>query len=83
MNKVLVKLYVPTIGMEYDVWIPLNRRIYNVIKLFVKAIKEFTNGEYNPSKMPVLYNKKSAQLYDINLTVGEAEVRNGTEIILI
>lgn len=83
MNKVLVKLYVPTIGMEYDVWIPLNRRIYTVIKLFVKAINEFTNGEYNPSKLPVLYNKKSAQLYDINLTVGEAEVRNGTEIILI
>lgn len=83
MNKVLVKLYVPTIGKEYDVWIPLNRRIYNVIKLLVKAIKEFTNGEYNPSKLPVLYNKKIAQPYDINLTIGESTIRNGTEIILI
>ena len=83
MNKVLVKLYVPTIGKEYDVGIPLNRRIYNVIRLLVKAIKEFTNGEYNPSKLPVLYNKKTAQPYDINLTIGESTIRNGTEIILI
>ena len=76
MNKVLVKLYVPTIEKEYDIWIPLNRRIY-------KAIKEFTNGEYNPSKFPVLYDRKTAKPYDINLTIGESTIRNGSEIILI
>ena len=83
MNKVLVKLYVPTIEKEYDIWIPLNRRIYTVIKLIVKAIKEFTNGEYNPSKFPVLFDRKTAKPYDINLTIGESTIRNGSEIILI
>ena len=70
MNKVLVKLYVPTIEKEYDIWIPLNRRIYTTIKLIVKAINEFTNGEYNPSKLPVLYDRKTAKPFDINLTIG-------------
>lgn len=83
MNKVLVKLYVPTIGNEYDIWIPLNRRIYNVIKLLVKAINELTNGEYVPKKLPILYDKKTAKSYDINLTIGESRIRNGSEIILI
>lgn len=83
MNKVLVKLYVPTIEKEYDVWIPLNRRIYTTIKLIVKAINEFTNGEYSPSKLPVLYDRKTAKLFDINLTIGESTIRNGSEIILI
>lgn len=83
MNKVLVKLYVPQIGAEYDIWIPLNRRIYNVIKLLVKAIKEFTNGEFDPIKLPELYDRKTAVPYDINLTVGESSIVNGTEMILI
>lgn len=83
MNKVLVKLYVPTIEKEYDVWIPLNRRIYTTIKLIVKAINEFTNGEYSPSKLPVLYDRKTAKPFDINLTIGESTIRNDSEIILI
>ena len=83
MNKVLVKLYVPTIEKEYDVWIPLNRRIYTTIKLIVKAINEFTNGEYSPSKLPVLYDRKTAKPFDINLTIGESTIRNGSEIIII
>ena len=83
MNKVLVKLYVPTIGKEYDIWIPLNRRVYSVIKLIVKAINELTSGEYVPSRLPVLYDKKNAKPYDINLTIWESNIRNGSEIILI
>ncbi len=83
MNKILVKLYVPTIGTEYDIWIPVNRRIHTVIKLIVQTINEFTNGEYAPSKLPILYDKKTAESYDINLTVGESMIKNGSEIILI
>lgn len=83
MNKILVKLLVPKIGLEYDIWIPLNRRIYNVIKLILKALNEFTNGEYNPKELPDLYDRKTGMLYDVNQTVGESSMENGTEIILI
>lgn len=31
MNKVLVKLYVPTIGFQYDIWIPSKSYIYTII----------------------------------------------------
>ena len=40
MNKVLVKLYVPIIEEQYDIWVPLNRKICNVIKLLIKAYFE-------------------------------------------
>ena len=83
MNKVLAKLYIPQMELEYDVWITFNRRIYTVINLIVKGINELTDGEYKPTRMPILYDKKSAMPYDINFTVGETNIRNGTEIILI
>ncbi len=83
MNKVLVKLYVPMLEKQYDVWIPLNRKIYNVINLLMKALYEFSGGYYKTNKMPILYDKLTARAYDINLSVREANIRNGTEVILI
>lgn len=83
MNKILVKVYVPVIEEQYDILIPLNRRIYNVIKLLVKAINELSNGYYEPENEPLLYDKITAIPYDENLSIRESNIRNGTELILL
>ena len=83
MNKIIIKLFVPKIDREYDVFIPTNKRISSVIALLVKAINELSNGSFSPSQMPMLYNKITAQSYDINLTIKESDIRNGSELILI
>ena len=44
MNKVLVKLHVPLLEEVYDIWLPLNKKISNVIILLVKAVNEFCGG---------------------------------------
>lgn len=83
MNKIIVKLYVPKIDKEYDVFIPTNKRISVVISLLVKAINELSNGSFNPTEMPMLYNKLNAQSYDINQTIKESDIRNGSELVLL
>ena len=83
MNQVLVKLYVPDIEKIYDVWIPSHKRIYNVIALLVKAINEMNDNSYKRTEMPSLYDKVSAKMYDINLSIKETDIRNGTELVLI
>lgn len=83
MNKILVKLYVPLLEEIYDVWIPSNKRIYNVIILLVKAINELNNNCYKPRKMPILYDKLTAEAFDVKLKVKDSTIRSGTEIILI
>lgn len=83
MNKVLVKLYVPILEMQFDVWLPISRNVSKIIVLLVKAINEFSGGYYKPSYMPMLYDKITAKSYDINLSVKDNNIRNGTEIVLI
>lgn len=83
MNEVLVKLYVPTIDQQYDIWLPINKKIATIINLLVKAVNEFTKGYYSPNKMPYLYDKVTTNAFDINLRVIDTEIRNGTELILI
>ena len=83
MNKVLVKLNVPLLEKEYDIWLPLNKKISNVIVLLVKDVNEFCGGYYTPKEMPLLYDKITGYAYNVNLTIKDANIKNGTEIILI
>ncbi len=83
MNKVLIKLYVPIIEKEYDMWLPINKKIYNIVRLLEKSVNELCGGYYTPKQMPMLYDKNSAKPYDMNLNVKENNIKNGTEIIMI
>ena len=56
-NKVLVELIVPEIEVAYDVYLPINKRIGNIICLLNKSIAEMTNGAYVGSNKNALYNR--------------------------
>ncbi len=82
-DRVLVKLYVPKMDLQYDIFLPLNRTINDIIVLLSRAINEFVGGEYDPEKTPMLFDKSTAKLFDVNSTVIETTIRNGTELVLI
>ena len=83
MNKILVRLYVPMLDQQYDVKLPLNKTIDRVIDLLVKAVGEFSDDYYKPKKRPILYDKLTAEPYNINLKVKNSGIRNSSEIILM
>lgn len=82
-NKVLIKLYVPIIEEKYDIWIPVGKRINDIVILLSKAINEMTMGGYQPETMPILYNKTSGAYYNINQRVMNTDIINGTELVMI
>lgn len=85
MNKILVRLYVPTIEKQYDIWLPINKKIGNIIILLIKALTDLDGDSYkiNANNFPVLYDKYTSTPYDVHLTVKESTIRNGSELILI
>ena len=83
MNKILVKLYVPVIEKQYDIWLPINKKMHKIVNLLEKSVNELCGGYYTPSTPPMLYDKNSAKPYNMNLTVKKNNIKNGTELILI
>lgn len=83
MNKVLVKVYVPKLEKKFEMWLPLNKRLYNIVSLLVKTIDDFSKGYYKPEGTPSLYDKSTAEEYDLNLLLKDTNIRNGTELVLI
>lgn len=82
-NKVLVQLLVPDIGEEYNVYIPVNKKIGNVIILLTKAINEFEVDIYAKENQNCLYDGATGERYAINDLVRNTNIRNGTKLILM
>ena len=83
MDKVLITLYVPAIGAQYELWISSKANIQSIKELMVRGIKEMTYGEFVPKSPTNLYNKKTGLVYDANETVKNSNIVSGTELILV
>ena len=82
-NKVIVKLVVPEIGESYDVYLPVNKKIGNIVKLLNKAVNEFTNGKYPLSEQNKLYNAITKEYYEYNVVLVQTNIRNGSKLVLL
>ena len=82
-NKVLVELIVPAIDEKYNLFLPINKRIGNIIILLNKALEDMLNGNYIPNDKACLYDKITGEYYDANIILRESNIRNGSVLILI
>ena len=82
-NKILVEVFVPMLGEEYDVFIPINKKIGNVIRLINEGIVDLSNGCFPIKKNILLYSKVNGQVLDPNKNVKEVGLVNGSQVILL
>ncbi len=82
-NKILIGLYVPLIEKSYDIYIPINKKIGTVKKLIEDGLRELTDNSYIIKEDSNFYNKENGQIYDVNKTVRETDLENGSKILLI
>lgn len=82
-NKVLIKLLVPEIDAEYDIFVPINIRIGTLIFLINSSLNEVSNGLYDPKNSRELYSVDDGSAYTKDLLIRETNIRNGSKIIFL
>lgn len=82
-NKVLVEILVPSIEEKYDVYLPINKKVGNVINLIMNAIIESSNGVFTSSNTVCLYNSVTGDKYDMDKLVYDTDIRNGSILVLM
>ncbi len=82
-NKILIELEIPLIEKKYDLFIPINKKIGTIKHLIENALVELTDNAYVPRDDSNFYSKETGQIFDVNKTVRDTELRNGSRIILI
>ena len=82
-NKILVILNVPEIDDVFDLYIPVNRKVGNIIELLKKLIDDVTDNSYEITDSVCLYSKQTGLKYDNNCLVYDTDIRNGSGLILM
>ena len=82
-NKILIELEIPLIEKKYDLFIPINKKVGTIKRLLEEALLEFSDNAYIIKEDSNLYSKDNGTIYDVNQTVRETDLKNGSRIILL
>ncbi|MGN0610510.1 MAG: methyltransferase [Ruminiclostridium sp.] len=83
MEKVLVNIFVPVLRKSYDMFIPLQARMYEVLELIKKAVAEMSDGLFTADGNTVICYRNDGTILNINLSVYELGIHNGSKLMLI
>ena len=83
MNKVLVEIMLPAADRIFDVYIPLDSNMGEVLQMVNMALSDLSEGKYQARKDAILCDAETGIIYNINLEVAELEIKNGSRLLLI
>lgn len=83
MDRVLVEIFLPAANTSYDVYIPLISKMNEVLLLVSNLLSELSGGKYKANNDAVLCDAASGSILDINKTVEEIGIKNGSRLLLI
>jgi len=82
-NKILIELEIPLIEKKYDLFIPINKKVGTIKKLLEDALLDLSDNAYIIKEDSNLYSKENGTIYDVNKTVRDTDLKNGSRIILL
>ncbi len=84
MNKFLISVLVPTIEMEFNVYIPNNRKLGTIKRYILNSIYELSGYSYlkNPAEIKFT-DKESGREYADNMYVKDSGIKNGSKIVIL
>ena len=83
MEKVLIEVFVPVMERSFDIFVPLTSPMHEVLELIKKALREMSDGRFLTDDNTTLCYRENGTIININLSVLELEIRNGTKLMLI
>ena len=82
MDKILVTFYVLSLEEEFDIFLPINIKLAEVLNTIQQSIKEMTEGTYDIISKPLLYNDLDGKLINLNNIVKYSGLKNGSRVLL-
>jgi hypothetical protein len=82
-DKILVDVYLPAADCNYDVYIPLKSKMYEVAQLLSGIITDLSNGYFTANSDVSICDRKTGTVFDINLSVEELNLQNGSKLMIL
>ena len=80
--RVYVIIEMPILDKKYELFLPIDRRIHDIIRILKNTIPELSENYYEKNE-PNIYSKSTGEVYDMNLTIKNSNIKMGTRLILL
>lgn len=82
-NKALVEISIPAAAQKYDVFIPLDSKMSEVVKMIASALSDLSDGKYKATDEVILCDADTGIIFNVNMEVAELGIRTGSRLMLI
>lgn len=82
-NKALVEITVPAAAQTYDVYIPLESKMSEVVKMVAAALSDLSDGKYKATEEAILCDAGTGNIFNVNMEVAELGIKTGSRLMLI
>lgn len=83
MSKVLINLDIPALGEKYDLFVPTDVEVGQIIGLLAKSVNELSLIEYVSSGQEFLCSKEKQITFEMDRTLESYGILNGDHLALI
>lgn len=83
MNKLTIEIYLPAALQTFDVQIPADMKLSQITQLVSESLAQLSGSLYSADTFPLLCDKMSGKILNINMTAWELGLRNGSRLMLI
>lgn len=82
-HKALVEISVPAAAQKFDVYIPLECKMSEVIKMVSSALSDLSDGNYKATDEAILCDADTGIIFNVNMEVAELGIKTGSRLMLI
>lgn len=84
MKKILITVFVLSIGEDFDIFVPIEMKVLQAINLIQKSIFELSNGDYVvKNDNEVILTDAYGQVINPNNIVKFSGLTNGCKILMM
>ena len=82
-NKILVNISIPEIDKNYDMYLPLNKKVSTIIRLVEKTINQMNDEKISLSKNRLLIIYELGIRVEEDLLLKDTPIKNGSKLLLL
>ena len=82
-HKVIVCLKVPELDKTFDIFLPVNKKIGNIIVIINKMLNDLSDGAYPICNKFALINLDTEEIYSPDVLLVNTTIRNGSNLMII
>ena len=84
MNKFLITLIVPTIGKEYNLYVPNNKKMGTIKKYILESLYELSENNFTGDINNTLFiDRDNGEVYENDILIKDSGIKNGDKIIIV